>query len=58
MPLFGHQGGWDEIAYFLVPALAVIAWVRWAEKRAKARRAAEEDGETGEDHPEGGDRGR
>ena len=36
-----HQGGWDEILYLAIPAIGVIFWVRWAEK--KARRRAEED---------------
>jgi hypothetical protein len=39
--VLGHQGAWDEILYFLVPVIAVVAWVRWAEKRARARRDAE-----------------
>jgi hypothetical protein len=38
MPFFlAHQGGWDEILYLAVPAVGVIFWVRWAEKRARAR---------------------
>jgi len=32
-----HQGGWDEILYLAGPAIAVLLWVRWAERRAKAR---------------------
>jgi hypothetical protein len=39
--VLGHQGAWDEILYFLVPVIAVVAWVRWAERRARARRDAE-----------------
>jgi len=35
--LLAHQGGWDEILYLVVPALGVILWVRWAERRARAR---------------------
>ena len=35
--LLAHQGGWDEILYLAVPAIGVIFWVRWAEKRARAR---------------------
>ena len=36
-PLLAHQGGWDEILYLAVPAIAVILWVRWAERRARGR---------------------
>jgi len=36
-PLLGHQGGWDEILYLAGPALAVLFWVRWAERRARTR---------------------
>ena len=43
LTLLGHQGGWDEVLYFVVPVLAVVAWVRWAEKRARRRRASEEE---------------
>jgi membrane protein implicated in regulation of membrane protease activity len=34
-PLLAHGWGWDEILYFVVPAIAVVLWVRWAEKRAR-----------------------
>jgi hypothetical protein len=38
MPFFvAHQGGWDEILYLAVPAVAVILWIRWAERRARER---------------------
>jgi hypothetical protein len=43
MPVLAHQGGWDEVAYVAIPAVLVLLWVRWAEKRARARRAAERD---------------
>jgi hypothetical protein len=46
--VLGHQGAWDEILYFLVPVVVVVAWVRWAEKRARARREAGAD-----DSPQG-----
>ncbi len=36
-PILAHQGGWDEILYLAVPAVAVILWVRWAERRARER---------------------
>jgi len=26
-PTFQHQGGWDELLYFLVPAL-LLTWLR------------------------------
>ncbi len=42
LTLLGHQGGWDEVLYFVVPVLAVVAWVRWAEKRARRRREDDE----------------
>jgi len=36
-PFLAHQGGWDEILLLAGPAIAVILWVRWAERRARAR---------------------
>jgi cbb3-type cytochrome oxidase subunit 3 len=50
--LLGHQGAWDEVLYFAVPVIAVLLWVRWAEKRARARREAEAEAD---DHPETGE---
>ena len=41
IPLLAHQGGWDEILYLAGPAIAVLLWVRWAERRARARTGAE-----------------
>lgn len=38
-PLLAHYGGLDEIAVFVVPAVAVILLMRWAERRARDRRA-------------------
>lgn len=32
-----HQGGWDELIWFAVPIVAVVLWVRWAERRAVNR---------------------
>lgn len=43
--LYAHQGGWDEILMFGVPALAAIVGLRWAERRA--RRQAQEDAAAG-----------
>lgn len=50
--VLAHQWGWDELLYFAVPVVAVLYWVRWAEKRAAARKAQER---TGESEPAGGD---
>lgn len=41
--LIAHQGGWDELLYFLVPAGLAIGAVRWAEKRAKKKHEGSED---------------
>ncbi len=35
-PLLAHQGGWDELLLFAVPALLGVGALRWAEKRARA----------------------
>lgn len=40
MFIFAHNGGIDEIGIFVIPALAAIFSLRWAERRA--RKAAEE----------------
>lgn len=37
-PVLAHQYGWDEIAMFLVPIVLAVAGVRYAEKRAAAKR--------------------
>ena len=42
--LLAHQGGWDEILMFAVPALAAIYGLRWAERRARERARAESEG--------------
>ncbi len=36
-PLLAHQGGWDEALWFLVPAVAALLVIRWAERRARRR---------------------
>ena len=36
--ILAHQSGWDELLLFLGPVVAMIAWVRWAERRARRRR--------------------
>lgn len=40
--LVAHQGGWDEIAFVLVPLAVIVVLLRLAGKRAK-RAAAEHD---------------
>lgn len=40
MFIFAHYWGIDEVGVFVIPALAAIWSLRWAERRA--RRAAEE----------------
>ena len=42
--VLAHSWGWDEALYFGVPILAAIAWVRWIEKRSRAREEAEDGG--------------
>lgn len=44
--LLAHQGGWDELLWFLVPVALVVFWVRWAEKRSRDRRSETEEGAT------------
>ncbi len=50
-PLLAHQGGWDEIAYLLVPIAVVIIGVRLAERRARQRAETEEETVESEDSP-------
>lgn len=38
VPILAHLGGVDEIGVFLVPAVVAIVALRWAERRARARR--------------------
>ena len=47
MTYFAHQGGWDELLMFAVPALLAIYALRWAERRA--RRRADENAEETEE---------
>ena len=47
--LLAHQGGWDELLYFGVPAVLAILAVRWAERRARRRAEEAEDEERGAD---------
>ena len=39
--LLAHQGGWDELAYFVVPVVVVLLAIRWVERRHR-RKVAEE----------------
>ncbi len=41
-PLLAHYGGIDEIGMFVVPAVAVILILRWAERRARQKMEQEE----------------
>lgn len=43
MDWIAHQGGWDEVLMFVIPAALAILGLRWAERRARHR--AEEDQE-------------
>lgn len=40
-PVLAHYGGIDEIGIFVVPAVAIILVLRWAERRARARQTDE-----------------
>lgn len=42
-PVFAHYGGIDEIGIFVVPAVAVILILRWAERRAREKMEGEEE---------------
>ncbi len=35
--LLAHQGGWDEVLLFLIPAVGALLVIRWAERRARNR---------------------
>ena len=35
MPVLAHQGGWDEVAFVLLP-LAVLFVIRWLSRRRQA----------------------
>ncbi len=47
VPVLAHYGGIDEIGIFVVPAVAVILILRWAERRARQKMDTEE-GEDGD----------
>ncbi len=46
--LYAHQGGWDELLLFGVPALLAIFGLRWAERRARRRTESEAAGTAGD----------
>ncbi len=50
MLMLAHQGGWDELLWFAFPIVAVVLWVRWAERKARSRKA-QVPGVEGEDAP-------
>ncbi len=35
--LLGHQSGWDEVLWFVVPIVIVLFGLRWAQQRARSR---------------------
>lgn len=37
MLFLAHQAGWDEFLLFAGPVILMLAWVRWAERRARRR---------------------
>lgn len=43
MLVFGHYLGIDEYGIFVVPVVLAIAALRWAEKKAKAKREETEE---------------
>ena len=51
-----HQGGWDEILMFALPALATIWLLRRAERRARAEAAKRELEEEEPSNSNNGDR--
>jgi hypothetical protein len=44
--VLAHQGGWDELLWFGIPAAGVAAFIWWVERTARRRRA-EGDGAEG-----------
>jgi hypothetical protein len=42
---FAHYWGIDEVGVFVVPALAAIFALRWAERRARRNAAEQEEAE-------------
>jgi len=46
MEIFAHYLGIDEVGVFVIPAVLAIVLLRWAEKRARAKRDEDADKET------------
>jgi len=46
MEVLAHYWGIDEVGVFVIPAVLAIVLLRWAEKRARAKRDEESDHET------------
>ena len=42
--IFGHQGGWDEMLFVLVPVAAVVWLLRLANRRVKAQQVERDAG--------------
>ena len=42
MVVYGHYWGIDEVGVFVIPALLAIVALRWAEKKARAKRESED----------------
>jgi hypothetical protein len=40
-PLLGHQGGWDEALWFLIPVAVALIAVRFVERAQRRRREDE-----------------
>ncbi len=40
--LLAHQGGWDEVLLFAIPAVGALLVIRWAERRARRRGEVDE----------------
>ena len=45
--VMAHQGGWDELAYIIIPVALIVVGVRWAEGRARRRAEKSEDEDAG-----------
>lgn len=45
MFVIGHYWGVDEVAIFVIPAVLAIVLLRWAEKKARAKRESEHESE-------------
>ena len=50
MVVFAHYWGIDEVGVFVIPAVLAILLLRWAEKRARAKREQTPDEESESTH--------